>query len=76
MLFKMAEGLMPALPPEHFLTASSKDRRKMTATTYHNCNSDNAIIRQSANNNSGYIVPVQARQNSLGAPFLSGPNSM
>ena len=59
----MVEVLVPTLPPEHFLTPVSKDRRKVEATTYHNDNFDNPVIRQSANNSRGYFVP--ASQTSL-----------
>ena len=56
--FKIVVGLVPALPPEHVLTPFSKDRRKIKATTYHNYNFENSIIRQSVNNSRGYVVPA------------------
>ena len=66
----MVEGQAPALPPEHFLTPCSKDRGKMKATSDHDCNFDDQIIRQSANNSRGYVVPASKTEH-LETFFLS-----
>ena len=52
-------GLVPAPPPEHPV---SKARRNIQASTYHNYNFDNPIIRQPANIRRGYIVPCTCKQ--------------
>ena len=74
---KIVEGLVPALPPEHFLTPFSKDWCKISKdqckikarTTDHNRNIDDPTIRQSANSSRGYIVHADKTEQSFWAVY-------
>ena len=71
-LFKVVEELVPALPPEQFLTSVCKDRRTLKAATYDNLGFDNPVIRRSRQQQQQQqqSLCLQARPNSSGTVFV------
>jgi hypothetical protein len=56
-LYKVANGLIPALPADLFLTPASRDRRRVKPTLYTGCVTQNIITRQANNNNRCFKIP-------------------
>jgi hypothetical protein len=56
-LYKVANGLIPALPADLFLTPASRDRRRVKPTSYSGCVTQNIITRQANNNNRCFKIP-------------------
>jgi hypothetical protein len=58
LLNKVAEGLIPALPPEKFLTPAVSGRRRVVPTRFQGHDSNNIIERQAVNNARGFRIPT------------------
>ena len=56
--YKIAEGMIPAISPEDFLTPASKDRRQICPTRFDGCEMKNLLMKQVAHNTQGFTVPV------------------
>jgi hypothetical protein len=56
-MYRMVEGLVPALPFDEFLTKVKPGKRRIKATSFKDCVVDNPIIKQVVNNSKG-IVPL------------------
>jgi len=54
---KITEGLIPALPPENFLTPAATGRRKIRPKMFRGFETGNILQRQSINNTRGYKIP-------------------
>ena len=55
LLYKVVEGLVPALPPDQFIT-KQRPRRTIKPITFENCNTTNILDRQVCNNSKNLIV--------------------
>lgn len=56
-LFKISEGLIPALPSKDFLTPADNNKRKIKPKTYSGFETNNIIRKYAYNNTRGFIVP-------------------
>ena len=54
-LFKVVEGLVPAINPDEFLK-SQKPKRHIKPKTYPGCKSVNIVEKHSVNNDRGFII--------------------
>ena len=52
LIYKVVEGLVPALPADNFIIPA-RPKRTMKAKTYSNCETDNIMERQVINNTRG-----------------------
>ncbi|XP_070198630.1 uncharacterized protein [Littorina saxatilis] len=58
MLFKIINGLVPALPPDSFLTPVSVSRRRVKPKAYEGYESQNILQRQATNNSRCFKAPT------------------
>ena len=54
---RIAEGLIPTLPPEKFLTTAPSGRRRIVTTKFRDYESINIIEQQVVNNSLGFQIP-------------------
>ena len=54
-LFKVAEGLVPALPPTEYLS-NVKPKRRIKAKQFKDCNTSNIIDNQVINHDRGFAI--------------------
>ena len=59
-MFKISRGLVPAIPPESYLTKVNANKRTIKPTQHKDFRSQNIITRQARNHDQCYVVP-QAR---------------
>ncbi|XP_070195592.1 uncharacterized protein [Littorina saxatilis] len=57
-LNRISEGLIPALPPDKFLTPAASRRRRVIPTRFQGYESSNIIERQAVNNTRGFRIPT------------------
>ena len=55
-LYKVVEGLVPAIPPDEYLKPA-KHKRRIKTRQYSDFQSSNIIVRHIVNHNKGFIVP-------------------
>ena len=55
-LFKIAEGLLPGIPPDKYLTPI-KQKRKIKAKTFDNCVASNIVVNYTTNNSRPFTIP-------------------
>ena len=58
LLYKITEGLIPALPPQDFLTPANSGRRKIKPTRYEDHATTNIMERQATKNSRGFQIPA------------------
>ena len=58
MLYKVACGKIPALPPESFLTPLDNTRRRVRPRRFADHHTPNPIQRQACNNSRGFKIPT------------------
>jgi hypothetical protein len=62
-LYKVADGLIPALPADAFLTPMNVNRRRIRPTAYKGYETQNIIQRQANNNSRCFkVTPSKAEQ--------------
>ena len=54
-MYKVVEGLVPAIPPNEFLKPS-RQKRQVKVKNFENCETKNILDRHISNNDRGYIV--------------------
>ena len=59
-MFKVVEGLVPAMPADQFFIAKSKSKRQIKSRKFKDCVSKNIIDKSANNNTRPYIVPSSA----------------
>jgi hypothetical protein len=57
LLYRITEGLIPALPPQNFLTPANTSRRRIRPTKFEGYQSTNVIARQAFNNTRAFRIP-------------------
>ena len=60
-LFKIAEGPVPAIPSDVYLTAH-RTKRRITARAFNNCVSTNLVTKYVTNNSKCYIIPKRSTE--------------
>jgi hypothetical protein len=73
MLYKIAGGLVPAIPPDTFLTPADGSRRRVKAKTFADHQTHNIIQRQTYNNNRGFKLPDAKSEQFRGSFFIRTP---
>jgi hypothetical protein len=70
--YKITEGLIPALPPEQFLTPSDhgKSRRTIRPKVYTDCVTTNLVARHAAVHSKAYKVPDASSEQYSGSFFV------
>ena len=56
-MYKVVEGLVPAMPHNQFFTPKNKNKRQIKAKKFDNCISDNIINKSATCNTRPYLVP-------------------
>ena len=56
-MFKISRGLVPAIPPESYLTKVNANKRTIKPTQHKDFRSQNIITRQARNHDQCFIVP-------------------
>ena len=56
LLYKVVEGLVPALPVDQFLTPAPKEKRKVKAKTFDDCVTSNPVAKYQILNNRGFKI--------------------
>ena len=56
-MYKMVEGLVPAMPPSNFFTPKPQNKRRIKAKTFTEYSSTNVVERVACNNNRTFVVP-------------------
>ena len=69
MLYKIAQGLVPALPADAFLTAADRNRRRIRPTAYEGYETHN-ILQGQANNSRCFKVPPSKTVQYRGSFFV------
>ena len=67
LLFKVVEGLVPAVPPEDYLTPA-RNKRKIKAKSFKNCETKNFVEKIEIKNSRGFVTPLpqqDCRKNSF-----------
>jgi len=57
LLYKVIEGLVPALPPDKFLKPADKSKRKIRPKIFKDFVARNIVEKHAYNNTKGFIVP-------------------
>ena len=57
MLYKIAEGHVPAFPPDKTLVKMPKSRRRITPKRFEGFETTNIIAKYAVNNSRGFIIP-------------------
>jgi hypothetical protein len=57
LLYRITEGLIPALPPHNFLVPENTSRRRIRPTRFEGFQSTNIVARQAMNNTRGFRIP-------------------
>ena len=70
MLYKIVNGLVPALPADTFLTPANRGRRRIRPTTYAGFSTSNIIARQANNNSCCFKVPPARTEQYRGSFFV------
>ena len=56
-LYKVVEGLVPAVPPEKFLTPRKSNKRQIRPKKFTGCVVDNIVTKSSSNNSKPFEIP-------------------
>ena len=58
LLYKIINGLVPAIPPEDYLKPVQQNKRRIRPTTFEGYSSQNFVKNYQINNTQGLTVPV------------------
>ena len=56
-LYKVVEGLVPAVPPEQFLKPKQRNKRQIRAKRFSNCVTNNIVSRSETCNTKAFEIP-------------------
>ena len=56
-MFKVVEGLVPAMPSDQFFTPKTNNRRQIRAKRFENCVSNNIVTKSVYNNSRPFVIP-------------------
>ena len=56
LLFKIAEGLVPAIPPDLYLTPM-KEKRHIKPKVFQDCETTNIVTKYKTNNSRPFVIP-------------------
>ena len=56
-MFKVVEGLVPAMPADQFFKAKQPSKRQIRAKKFNDCVAKNIVKRSATNNTRPFIVP-------------------
>ncbi|KAL8620766.1 hypothetical protein ACOMHN_043809 [Nucella lapillus] len=56
-MYKVVEGLVPAMPPSEFFTSRPQSKRRIQAKSFRDYSSTNIVERSACNNSRAFVVP-------------------
>ena len=59
-MFKVVEGLVPAMPADQFFSKKPTNKRQIKARKFDNCVSSNVVTKSATNNTRPYTVPTSS----------------
>ena len=61
-MFKVVEGLVPAMPPDQFFTKNTNRKRQIKAKKFDGCISRNIVEKSVTNNSKPYVIPKNSTE--------------
>ena len=61
-MFKVVEGLVPAMPPDQFFTEVTRRKRQIKARQFDGCITSNVVEKSVVNNTRAFIIPKSATE--------------
>merc|ERR1711923_367773 len=71
-LFKITEGLVPAIPPDLYLTPM-RQKRHIKPRVFTDCETTNIVNKYVTDNTRSFIIPQSSTNTYTHIPSLSGP---
>ena len=73
-MFKVVEGLVPAMPPDQFFTEVTRRKRQIKARQFDGCITSNVVEKSVVNNTRPFVIPKSATEQYKHSYFVKTVN--